>query len=45
MYVPSQKERLVKVVEDIKNNVVVGGGVDVRAWELAVDENTFLRNS
>jgi len=34
---PMEKEWLVKVVENIDDDVVVGGGIDVGAWEFAVD--------
>ncbi|KAG6605820.1 hypothetical protein SDJN03_03137, partial [Cucurbita argyrosperma subsp. sororia] len=39
---PMNEEGLVQVVEDVDNDVVVGGGVDVRAGELAVDEYALL---
>jgi len=34
---PMEKEWLVKVVENIDDDVVVAGGIDVGAWEFAVD--------
>ena len=42
---PSQEERLVEAVEDVDDDVVVGGGVDVRAREFAIDENALLRDA
>jgi hypothetical protein len=42
---PCQKEGLIKVIEDIEDDVVVGGRVDVGTWKLIVNENDLLRNS
>lgn len=39
---PSKKEWLVKVVEDINMNVVVGGGVNIRSRKFTINENTLL---
>ena len=43
--VPMKKEGLVQVVEDVNDNVIVGGGVDIRSGELAIDENGLLGNA
>lgn len=43
--IPCQKERLVKIVKYVDNNVVVGGGVDIGSGKLAIDENALLRDS
>lgn len=43
-YKPGEEKRLVKVVKDIDNNVVVGSGVKVRTREFSVNENNLLRN-
>jgi hypothetical protein len=34
---PCQKEGLIKVIEDIEDDVVVGGRVDVGTWKLIVN--------
>ena len=40
-----EEERLIELVKHIKNNVVVGSCVEVRAWELSIYKNDLLRNS
>lgn len=40
--VPMEKERLVEVVEDINNEIIVAGGVDVGSREFIVNENNLL---
>ena len=42
---PCQKEGLIKVIEDIEDDIVVGGRVDVGTWKLIVNENDLLGNS
>ena len=42
---PCEQEGLVEVVEDIDDNIVVAGGVDFRAGELAIDQDTLLGNT
>ncbi|RWW81266.1 hypothetical protein BHE74_00010366 [Ensete ventricosum] len=42
---PGQEEGLVEMVEDVYDDVVVGGGVDVGTGELAVDEDDLLRDA
>ena len=42
-HVPMEQERLVEHIEDIDEDVVVGGAVDGRPRELAVDEDHLLR--
>ncbi|CAH9073070.1 unnamed protein product [Cuscuta epithymum] len=39
---PREEQRLVEVVEDVDDDVVVGGAVDPGARELAVDEDPLL---
>jgi hypothetical protein len=39
---PGEKERMVELVEDVDDDVVVGGAVDPGAGELAVDEDDLL---
>ena len=39
---PVEKEGLVEVVENIDDDVVVAGGIDVGTWEFTVDENNLL---
>jgi len=43
--IPGKEEWLVKIVKDIDNNVVVGSAVDLRTWELAIDEDALLGNT
>ncbi|KAK3003345.1 hypothetical protein RJ639_019862 [Escallonia herrerae] len=43
--VPGEEERLVEVVEDVDDDVVVAGAVDVGTRELAVDEDGLLRDA
>jgi hypothetical protein len=40
-----EKQRLVEVVEDVNNDVIVTGGVDVGSRKFIVDENNLLRNT
>ncbi|WVZ98980.1 hypothetical protein U9M48_044347 [Paspalum notatum var. saurae] len=40
--VPGEEQRLVQLVEDVDDDVVVGGAVDPRPGELAVDEDHLL---
>ncbi|KAF1872924.1 hypothetical protein Lal_00016029 [Lupinus albus] len=42
---PSKEQWLIKVVENIDNNIVVACGVDFRTRELTIDENTLLVNT
>uniref|UniRef100_A0A804QQV0 Uncharacterized protein n=1 Tax=Zea mays TaxID=4577 RepID=A0A804QQV0_MAIZE len=42
---PGEKERMVELVEDVDDDVVVGGAVDPGARELAVDEDDLLGHS
>nr|KYP76522.1 hypothetical protein KK1_020768 [Cajanus cajan] len=37
-----EKEGLVEVVEDIDDDVIIAGGVDVGSREFTVDENNLL---
>lgn len=34
---PSQEERLVQMIEDFNNNIVVGSGIKQRSWKLPID--------
>lgn len=43
--IPGKEKWLVKIVKDIDNNVVVGSAVDLRTWELAIDEDALLGNT
>ena len=38
-YVPGEEERLVELVEDVDDEVVVGDGLDLRPRELVVDQD------
>lgn len=40
--VPCQEERLVEVVDDVDDEVVIGDAVETGAGELAVDEDSLL---
>ena len=42
---PCQKEWLVEVIEDIKDDIIIGGRVNVGTWKLIVNENDLLGNS
>lgn len=44
-YSPSEEEGLVKIVEDINNDVIVGSCIKIRTGKFFVDQNSFLRNS
>lgn len=43
--VPMEEEGLIQIIEDVDNDVVVAGGVDVGPRKLAIDENDLLGNS
>ena len=43
--VPSEEEGFVDVVEDVNDEVVIGGGVDVGARELIIDQDAPLGNA
>lgn len=36
--VPGDEERLIQAVVDIDNEIVIGDGVNIWAWELPIDE-------
>ena len=42
---PCEKERLIKVIEDIDHDVVIAGRVDIWSGELTVDKNALLWNA
>ena len=42
---PCEQERLIEVVEDIDDHVVVAGGVDFGAGKLTIDEDTLLEDT
>lgn len=44
-YVPGEEERLVELVEDVDDEVVVGDGLDLRPRELVVDQDPLQRNA
>jgi hypothetical protein len=44
-HVPCQQERLMEVIVDVDDNVVVGGGVDIGSGKLSVNENALLGDS
>lgn len=41
--IPWEEERLWQAVVNVYNKVVVGHRVDIRTWELAIDEYTLLK--
>jgi hypothetical protein len=43
--IPREEQWLVKIVEDVDDNVVVGGAVDGWPREHAIDENDLLRDA
>jgi len=46
MYIiPCEKQRLVEAIEDVNNQVIVTGGIDVGSGKFVVDENNLLRNT
>ena len=40
-----EEKRLIKMIIHIKNNVVIGGSVEIRTGKLSIDKNNLLRNS
>lgn len=44
-YVPGEEERLVELVEDVDDEVVVGDGLDLRPRELVVDQDPLQTNT
>jgi hypothetical protein len=40
--IPCQEEWFIKVILDVDDNVVVGGGIDIGSWKLTIDENALL---
>lgn len=40
---PSQEERLIQLIDEIKNDIVISDYIKLRTRELAVDENDLSR--
>lgn len=42
--VPGEEEGLIQAVKHVDNEIVIGNGVNVRAWELSIDEYSLQGN-
>lgn len=42
--VPGEKKRLVQAVEDIDNKIFISDRVNIRTWELTIDEYPLQQN-
>lgn len=43
--VPGEKKRLVQAVEDIDNKIFISDRVNIRTWELTIDEYPLQQNN